>query len=404
MRRWYTYTVVLIAVIICLSGCVKSTSVKTVSSETSKAISLKQTDASSSEVPEENDTLTICMVGDVLLHDPLEAAAQDKDGNYNYDFLFEHLKGRISGNDLALVNQEVIIGGKELGVSGYPNFNASFEIADSLARAGFDIVCHATNHVLDKGSRGVKNALEYWEKNHPEIEVTGIHDSNEDQARISVVEKCGIKVAILNYTYGTNGIAIPSDMPYAVDLLEEKRVREDLKKAETLADFTIVCPHWGTEYSLDVDASQKKWTKLFREGGADLVLGTHPHVIEGIEEIQDNDRAHWTNNHGNGDMLVYYSLGNFANWTSGTGAGVANRMVGGMAEITLTRTPNGEVAISDHEILPIVCHVSDDPNEISVYPLNEYTPELGQQNAIRKQDATFSTEYCRELCKKIWGM
>ena len=104
----------------------------------------------------------------------------------------------------------------------------------------------------------------------------------------------------------------------------------DIQRAEELADFTIVCPHWGTEYRLTSDASQEKWTKIFAENGADPILGTHPHVIEPIEWVTDEASEH--------EMLVYYSLGNFVNWTSGTGEGVANRMVGGMAEVTITKT------------------------------------------------------------------
>ena len=389
--------------ILCLAGCGKGAASKaTTDPSTVKDTGASTTAPSASSMPAAEDTLTLCMTGDILLHDEMNDAARQTDGSYNYDYLFKYLGKTIGSKDLAIVNQEVPIGGRELGVTGYPSFNAPYEMADALAKAGFDVVCHATNHALDKVGRGVKNTLSNWKKNHPDIEVVGIHDSNEDQKKITVVEKKGIKVAILNYTYGTNGISLPSDMPYAVDLLEEKRIRDDLARAEELADFTIVCPHWGTEYRLETDEYQKKWTALFRECGADLVLGTHPHVIERIEEFRDGDKAHWTNNHGNGDMLVYYSLGNYVNWTNDFGEGIANRMVGGIAEVTLKRGADGQVTISDHDILPIVCHVSHNPGEISVYPLSDYTRELAAKNAIRQQDPAFSLEYCRELCKKIW--
>ncbi|WP_022764045.1 CapA family protein [Butyrivibrio sp. XPD2006] len=355
--------------------------------------------ASGASVPE---SISVVMVGDILLHTPVEEAAVDADGNYNFDFIFSQTKDSISDADLALVNQEVIIGGKELGISGYPAFNAPYEIGDALYGAGFDVVCHATNHALDKGKRGVVNTLKYWEDSHPEMTVVGLNGSQEQKDAVDIVEKNGIRIAILNYTYGTNGISAPSDMPYAVDMLDESKVKRDLEYAENNADFTIVCPHWGTEYNLGIDGSQKKWTEIFRAGGADLVIGTHPHVIEPIEFIEDDIPGHG-NNHGGGDVLVYYSLGNFVNWTSGTGAGTTNRMVGGMAQITLVRDPSGEVVVADSGVKALVCHVTHGHEGVAVYPLADYTEELAASNAIREQDSSFTMQQCVDLCNRVWG-
>lgn len=346
--------------------------------------------------------ITIVMVGDILLHTPVEEAAKDDAGNYNFDFIFEDTKKDIASADIAIVNQEVIIGGEELGVSGYPAFNAPTEIGDALVKAGFDVVCHGTNHALDKGKKGILNTLYYWEENHPEITILGINDSKEDQENITIIEQDGIKIALLNYTYGTNGISLPKGMPYAVDMLDKDKVISDLKYAEENADFTIVCPHWGTEYELGTDSSQKKWAKIFREYGADLVIGTHPHVIEPIEMMEDG-KTGYSNNHGNGDMLVYYSLGNFVNWTSGKGKGVANRMVGGMAQISIGLDKNGEVVIKDYGVEALVCHVKSGDRNIRVCPLSSYSEAMGLENEIRKQDSTFSTQYCIDLVNSIWN-
>ena len=337
---------------------------------------------------EDPEELTLVMVGDVLLHDRVEKAAKQEDGRYNFDAIFANTKDLIEEADLALVNQEVIIGGAEIGVGGYPAFNAPYEVADALADAGFDVVCHGTNHALDRGAAGILNCIGNWKNSHPEIGVLGIHDSQESADKIYIAEKNGMRIAILNYTYGTNGIAVPSALPYAVDYLSEEEVISDIEKAEADADFTIVCPHWGTEYSLETDAMQKKWTRLFADHGVDLVLGTHPHVIEPVEQVDD--------------MLVYYSLGNFVNWTNEYGAGIANRMVGGMARITLTRTPDGRVVIKEHSVLPLVSHVTTGTNGVTVYPLDHYSRELAEKNEIRRQDPSFSLEYCQELVKRVW--
>lgn len=341
----------------------------------------------------------IIMVGDILLHTPVEESCLQPDGSYDYDSLFSHTKEEIAAADLALVNQEVIIGGADLGITGYPSFNADFSLCDSLAGAGFDIICHATNHAMDKGRKGLINCAKYWRENYPQITVLGIHDTADTStscgAEPVILDLPDMKIAVLNYTYGTNGIQLPDDMPYAVDLLNEEQVAADIQRAEELADFTIVCPHWGTEYRLTSDASQEKWTKIFAENGADLILGTHPHVIEPIEWVTDEASEH--------EMLVYYSLGNFVNWTSGTGEGVANRMVGGMAEVTLTKNEDGEVEIADYGVKPMISHVASGPEGVTTYFLEDYPEELAEENEIVSQDPEFSREYCVNLCDSVWG-
>ncbi|MCM1542789.1 MAG: CapA family protein [Blautia sp.] len=381
----------------------------------------RQPDASDNQppvspTPEPAPEITLVMVGDILLHTPVAESGLREDGSYDFSAVFSHMKEEISAADLALVNQEVILGGTELGISGYPAFNAPYELGDALADAGFDVALHATNHALDKGAKGILNCLSFWEENHPGIAVLGIHDSAEDQDEIYVYEQDGIRIAILNYTYGTNGIPLPQGMDYAVDGLSDlDRIAEDLRRAEEMADFTIVCPHWGTEYRLTPDAGQDKLSQFFWENGADLVLGTHPHVIEPVawvtaEGIQTCDLTEQETDQGisligNGiqdGMLVYYSLGNFVNWTSGTGDGVANRMVGGMAKVTLGLDEDGKVSIKEYGMEPLICHVEEGTDGVTVYPLYEYTEELAGKNAIRLQDGNFSLRYCRDLVERVW--
>lgn len=347
------------------------------------------------DIEENEPEITIVMVGDILLHTPVAKSGVQADGSYDFDALFANVKDEIEAADLALVNQEVIIGGQELGITGYPCFNAPYELGDALVEAGFDVVLHATNHTLDKGKRGLTNCLSFWENHYPEIAVLGINESAQAQDNdIYVYEQEGMRVAILNYTYGTNGIPIPQGMPYAVNLLDEKKIAADIEKAKKQADFIIVCPHWGTEYRLTPSAEQQRWTEIFLKNGVDLVIGTHPHVIEPVEWVQDDN--------GN-EMLVYYSLGNFVNWTSSSGKGIANRMVGGMAEVTLARDAEGEVFIKEYDIEPLVCHLTSGSNGVTTYLLSDYTDEMASQNAIIAQDSSFSSEYCRDLCEEVWG-
>ena len=338
-----------------------------------------------------DDEVTIVMAGDVLMHDKVISSGLQDDGSYDFDGLFSHIKKETEAADIAIVNQETILGGKELGYSGYPSFNSPTEVGDAEAKAGFDVILQGTNHALDRSARGIENCLSFWDKTYPKIEVLGIHDSEQDKQKLCIMECEGIKIAILNYTYGTNGIQMPKGKGYLVDYLDEKKVREDIEKAEKLADITIVCPHWGNEYSLDVSDYQKKWAGIFLECGADLCIDTHPHVIEPVEVLKD-DKGH--------EMPVYYSLGNLVNYTSGKGSGVMNRMVGGLAEIRIGRDKNGKVKILETGVRPVVCHLTKE--EISVYFLEDYTEEMARQNLIRLQDPDFSLENCEKLVEKIW--
>ena len=376
----------------------KETSVDNISENTEAVdndmASTEETEKEPSDVSE-NSTVTLVMVGDILLHTPVEESCHTEEGSYSFLPLFSQVKNEVQAADIAIVNQEVILGGEELGVSGYPAFNAPYEVADALVDTGFNVILHATNHAMDKGKTGIVNCISNWEEKYPEIKVLGINKSKEAQDTITILQENGIKIAVLNYTYGLNGISLPADMPYAVNLLDEEKVKTDIALAKLQSDFVVVCPHWGTEYSLQPDSMQEKWTKIFAENGVDLVIGTHPHVIEPIEWVEDETTGN--------RMLVYYSLGNFVNWTSGSGKGIANRMVGGMADVTIGLDENGEAVIEDYGVRALVTQVEPGYGGVTTYFLKDYTDELAEKNAIVKQDADFSKEYCEKLCDEVWG-
>ncbi|NLP13031.1 MAG: CapA family protein [Clostridium sp.] len=333
--------------------------------------------------------IALSMIGDVLLHTKIHESGMMEDGSLNYDHLFKNVKEDIEAVDLAIVNQEVILGGKELGLSGYPSFNGAYEVGDALAKAGIDVVLHATNHTLDKGKKGVLNCMNYWKTTHPRIAVLGINDSQEAQDQnIYVYEKDDIKVAILNYTYGTNGIPLPKDMPYIVNLLDKNKIEKDVKRAKELADFIIVTPHWGTEYMHTPSKNQRELAEYMAELGVDLVIGAHPHVIQPVEWIESD----------NGNrMLIYYSLGNFINSTNETGDGVADRMVGAMAKVTIGKNKGEEAFVKNYSAVPLVTHMKTGVGLITTYKFEDYSAELAEENEIIKQDPNFSYEYCIDI-------
>lgn len=331
--------------------------------------------------------VSISMVGDVLMHNPTLKSGLQDDGSYNYDHLFKNVKEQMENADISLANQEVILGGTDLGISAYPAFNAPQELGDSLVKSGFNTILHATNHTLDKGQKGVDNTLTYWKEKHPETTVLGIHESQEDRDQIYVFEKKGFKIAILNYTYGVNGNHIPEDRPYLVDLMDKSQMEKDIQKAKELADYVIVCPHWGTEYVFEATEEQKEWTDFFLKQGVDLVIGTHPHVIEPVEWVEDGENK----------MLVFYSLGNFVScqdkWY---------RMLGAMANVTLLKDADGNVTVTKYGVEPLVTHIAN-KSEYTTYYLKDYTEELAKKNKIRNIDGNFSLEKLKELSKEVFG-
>ena len=380
----------IVIVIICFTDKDRENFVETAKNKESSNESQIQETETQEQEPEE---VQVVMVGDMLMHTRIVESGLQEDGSYNFDHLFANVKDIISEADMAIVNQETIMGGKEFGYTGYPSFNSPYALADAEAKAGFDVILHATNHTLDRGSKATLNCLNYWDTTYPEIAVIGINKSQEERDNIYIYEEHGMKIAVLNYTYGTNGASVPDEMPYLVNLMDKEQVIADIKKAEELADFTILCPHWGTEYNLGISSEQEEWTKIFVEYGVDLVIGTHPHVIEPVK---------WVTHKNGNEMLVYYSIGNFVNGTSSTGSGVTKRMVGGIADVTLARNEeSGKVEITEYDAIPIVCHIGEG-DAYTVYRLEDYTEKMAKKNRILKQDSEFSKELCQSIVDSVW--
>lgn len=341
-----------------------------------------------------DSSVRLVMVGDMLMHMPVNRSGIKSDGDMDFSHLFTYTEKFISKADIAIANQEVILGGKELGISGYPMFNTYYEVGDALADAGFDVVLHATNHAMDRGKEGLLNCISYWEEKHPDIAYLGIQDTQEERDTIYVTEQNGIKIAILNYTYGLNGLPLPEGMPYAVNLMDKEQMAKDIAKAKELSDFVVVCPHWGTEYVLKASSYQKNYARFFLENGVDLVIGTHPHVIEPVEILRDD--------YGN-EMLVYYSLGNYVNSTASEENDIGKRMLGAIAEVTVKKTENGDVLIDNYMAHPIVSYVSANKKNISVFPLNMFNDNLAKGSFTVKLDTNFSKSYLEEIWNSVIG-
>lgn len=239
--------------------------------------------------------LSLIMVGDALLHGSVYRDAY-KNGVYNFDSQLEYIKPVVQNYDLAFYNQESILGGTELGLSDYPTFNSPQEFGDAMINTGFNLVSLANNHTMDRGEKAVLNSCEYW-KSKENVLAVGSYCSKEDSEAVQIKEKNGIKYTLLAYTYGTNGISVPQGKEYLVNLYSDEKAKSDIEKVRDKVDLLIVSMHWGTEYRTEPTEEQKREAEYLSSLGVDIIIGTHPHVIEPITYINDT--------------LVIYSLGNF---------------------------------------------------------------------------------------------
>ena len=336
-----------------------------------------------------NNVVRIVAVGDNLIHNSVLKSGKINDSTYNFDRLFEVMKKDFQKADIAIINQETILGGSFRPYDGYPNFNSPFELGDAIIEAGFDVVLHASNHTLDVGVQGIHNCIEYWKK-HKEIACLGINESKEEREHIKIIEKNGIKFALLNYTYGLNGRTLPKDKSYLVNLIDTTLIINDLRKAEQIADFTIVFPHWGEEYVYKPNKNQRQLAQLMTENGADLIIGTHSHVLQSIEWIEcDNGNK----------ALCYYSLGNY---TSGQLA--SPRVLGGMAKITIA-WEDGSAHIINAGITPTITHYEwvKGTSMHKTYKLSDYTNNLERRHSLNYYDSTFSIKNLQQLADQIIG-
>ncbi|MDW7675026.1 MAG: CapA family protein [Bacillota bacterium] len=250
-------------------------------------------------------TITIAAVGDIMGHMPQVNAAYIKDER-KYDFTdnFAEVRYVFVSSDIVVGNLETTLAGPDRGFSGYPMFNTPDELAGALAWAGFDVLSTANNHSLDRGESGVLRTLEVL-KQHDLLTV-GTASSEEDRDSSKIMSREGINVGFLAYTYGTNGIPIPMGKDYLVNLIDEELIANDIAKIRTKVDLVVVSMHWGNEYQREPNASQEELARKLIGWGADIILGSHPHVVqpmEFIEVIQEDGEAR--------TGFVIYSLGNF---------------------------------------------------------------------------------------------
>jgi len=272
---------------------------------------------------------TFIAVGDALIHGAVYKDAYSN-GVYNFNNMFTEVKPIIEQYDLKYYNQETILGGTSLGLSSYPLFNSPQEVGDAFMNMGFNLVSLATNHSLDYGERGLINSINYWGKQEGVI-AAGSYESEESRVTPRIMEKNGITYTLLSYSTLTNGLRIPYGKDYLFDLYSEEKVKADIERVRDKVDVVMVAMHWGAEYTHTPVQEEKTIAKYLASLGVDIVIGTHPHVIQPIDFIDNT--------------MVIYSLGNFISSQIGI-----ERLVGLMASVTIKKTvTDGNVTITLEE-------------------------------------------------------
>jgi poly-gamma-glutamate synthesis protein (capsule biosynthesis protein) len=318
-------------------------------------------------------SLELVAVGDNLIHIQIvNSSSVTADGTpaYNFSPIYQNIKEDIAEADVAFLNQETLFAGEAFGISGYPQFNAPVELGETVVDLGFDVVNHATNHIMDKGEAAVRATIDYWEK-RPDIAYLGIHKSEEARSQPKIIEKNGIRLGFLAYTYGTNGLPVPRTAPYLVSLIDTDVMVQEIDALRPLCDYLIVSMHWGNEYDHSPTARQEALAAFLAEHSVDLVLGHHPHVLQEMRQVKRPD---------GGEMLVYFSLGNFVS--------AQNRLatlLGGMAKVRLVKE-DGRVRWEAASLLPLVTHYERGYTGFRVYRFEDYADDLAARHGSGVMD------------------
>lgn len=348
-----------------------------------------------SEVPTEAPTetkapitLRMLSVGDNLIHDGIYKQAQKRAGGDGYDFsyCYARVKDTIASADVATINQETIVA-KSYEPSGYPLFNSPQELGQTVVDTGFDVVNLANNHMLDKTSKGLAEAIDFWDATG--LARTGAYKDTQDLESVEYIEKNGLKIGLIGITQYTNGLVLPSDSPLKYILTsDEATIERKIKAAKAQCDVVLVNVHWGSEYTTTPAQEQRNLAKKMADWGANVIIGHHPHVLQPVEWIENSDGTR---------TLVAYSLGNFISQQN-----TAARVIGGMLHYDITKDfETGKVTVSNVRFETIVTHYVSGSHDVQIYPLSAYSDTLAKKQAARIKQSDFSVAYIENFVKDV---
>ncbi len=346
-----------------------------------------------SSIPEptikEPETVKFIAAGDNLIHGSiyLQAAKRANGNGYDFKYPYENIKYYFDDFDVKFINQETLIN-DAFKPSTYPQFSTPIEMGQQVIDMGFNAIGISNNHSYDKGEEGILSSLDYWSKQDG-IEYFGFYTGDDDKD-IKYMDVNGIKIAFLAYTSYTNGLSIyDPNCPYIILTNDYETIERQVKRAKEDADIVIVSCHWGVEETNNTIPQQEEIAKKLNEFGVDAIIGTHPHVIQPVEWIENPENGHKT--------IVCYSLGNFISAQSS-----ANTMLGGLFQFDIVKTytdinDNYIIEIKEPKFVPTVTHYDYDYSNIRNYLLKDYTDELSSNHGVRERQSNFSIEFMESI-------
>lgn len=286
---------------------------------------------------------TMTAIGDTLCHNTQYWDAYNSSTKqYDFSYVYDDIKDYTSSADITIGSLETTFAGEDRGYSNYPVFNSPDSLATGLKDIGVDVISLAGNHALDYGYSGICRTIDVLD--NVGISHLGTYKSAEDQNKILIKDVKGVKIAFINYTYGTNGIPVPSDKPYCLNLIDKDLISKQIKQAkEQNVDMIVACMHWGTEYKTSANDEQKELADFLFKSGVDIILGNHPHVLEPMEKktitLDDGSTK---------DVFVVYALGNF---TADQRAEITRDSA--ILNLDITKDSDGKILINKVSYVPI---------------------------------------------------
>lgn len=337
-------------------------------------------------------TVRFSATGDDLIHSPIYKQAKRRASGseaYSFDYCYEHIAPFYAKQDVNWINQETLCN-DELEPSSYPCFSTPGDCARALYRAGVRVFSLSNNHTYDKGAAGIAATLRFWESMPEDVVTTGLWRGVDDYSRIPTQTVNGVTIAYLSYTEHTNGIPQSSAMTANVIYTSQNDVIEQqVRAARKAADFVVVGVHWGVENSHTIVDSQRTLAQQLADWGADVIVGTHPHVLQDAQWLIAQDGR---------KVFAAYSLGNFLSTQN-----KPDQLVGAIltAQFQKTINPDGTVqtAVLMPELHPTVTHYDAGKSNVRTYLLCDYTQELARQHGARADYSNFSLDTAREIAQ-----
>lgn len=298
------------------------------------------TDDTLEESEEKEETITLTAAGDCLMHNTQIWSGMQQDGSYSFPTFFADVEYLIKQGDYSSTNFEAPMAGAAAGYSGYPIFNSPDAAAEAFANAGFDLIITANNHILDKGFDGALRTMQVLHDS--DLDTVGTYLSAEDKQQFLIKDIRNVKVGYLAYSYSTNGMPVPPEHPYFFNFLDPEQILADIEALRPQVDVLVLVLHWGVEYSPQPTNEQKDLARQFLTAGADIILGSHPHVIQSMEVLKINGQ----------DKFVIYSMGNFISHQKGL-----ERNSGIVLKLKLTKDfDSGKTILSEVSYTPTYSH------------------------------------------------